>query len=371
MQEYDAVVITQEVCMARLILFVVFTALCLTTALYIGCGAATTETGADSGSGGGKDAGGGTGEDTGAVEDAGAGDTGGVASDAGDGCDAHIAVDFPCRKTMECSSANAYYKSRTRPCSETYPAECCSGADCEALGTYLCPAGNVCVPSGDPDVDDSCQPSNTDGGIADGGGDAGQADSGAPDDAGTPDAGAWDGGGGASMGTLTAVNCNVPFVLDATKISNMSYMTSHFSDLIQKYCITGTVGGAVLESYPEKMYFGSHSASPATLSLTQMSMASVTSPQYSVKIDFEPDSNVTTGSAWTVGTEAVAAVINHPTAQTTCLFGWGDSGTLTFGTVSNVTATEGGAFTLSGTIVVVKPDASLCSAMPASLPCCP
>ena len=307
--------------MVRGFIIIVFAVLCVTTALHLGCGAAATETGADGGGGEQKDT-------EGVNEDAGNADDAGTEKDTGGTTDAG-------------AEDSGTPGDAGTPDDTGTPAD--SGADAGATDT------GVHVDAG--------------------------TDTGAPldagYDAGAPDAGAWDGGGGAAMGTLTVTNCDVPFVLDATKVSNMSYMTSHFGDLVQQYCITGTVGGVIIESYPEKMYYGSHSASPAALSLTQIGMTSSMVPQYSVKIDFEPDSNVTTGSAWTVGTQAVAAVIKFPTAQTTCLFGWGDSGALTFGTVSNVTATEGGTFTLSGTIAVVKPDATVCSSMPVSVPCCP
>ncbi|MBI5525569.1 MAG: hypothetical protein HY897_04480 [Deltaproteobacteria bacterium] len=200
-------------------------------------------------------------------------------------------------------------------------------------------------------------------------GDAGH-DAGTPHDAGH-DASTTDAGTATLLGTL-AVNCDVSYVLDASKISNMTYMASHFSDLVQQYCITGTVGGVDIASYAEKMYFGSHASGDPILSLTQMSMISVTSPQYSVKVDFDPDSAVTQGSVWQVGPEAMAAVIKHITAQQICLLGWGEGGSLTFGAVQGVTQIEGGSFSVSGSMDIVDPRdiTDLCAVMPAELPCC-
>lgn len=104
--------------------------------------------------------------DTQAFEDAGYQDTNGTDNDTGgeDRC-IFVNVDFPCRKTMECTSDSTYNKSRTRPCSEDYPADCCSGASCESLGSFDCPTGTICIPSGSSNADDSCQVTDIDGGV--------------------------------------------------------------------------------------------------------------------------------------------------------------------------------------------------------------
>ncbi|MBW1871408.1 MAG: hypothetical protein JRJ19_05050, partial [Deltaproteobacteria bacterium] len=93
-----------------------------------------------------------------------------------------------------------------------------------------------------------------------------------------------DSSGPTIIGTLS-VDCDVPFVLDASQVTSMAYMTSHFDDLVQAYCITTTVGGVDITSYAEKMYYGSHSAAgtPAAdvvLSLNQQSMTGLMAPAY-------------------------------------------------------------------------------------------
>jgi hypothetical protein len=98
---------------------------------------------------------------------------------------------------------------------------------------------------------------------------------------------------------LRFADCDVPYVLDASQLRDQSYALSHFGDLVQQYCITGTVDGSDISSFPEKMYYGQHDAGE-TLSLIQTSMTSALSPAWSVKVDFAPDSSVTPASVWHV-----------------------------------------------------------------------
>jgi len=177
-----------------------------------------------------------------------------------------------------------------------------------------------------------------------------------------------------TIGHLT-VGCDVPFVLDASQVTSQLYMISHFSDLVQEYCITGTVGGVDLTSWPEKMFYGSHPADDAYLTLTQASMNQSLSPQYSVRIDFVPDSAVTTGSQWPVGLDdgnAVAMVIKHTSTTTLCVAGVGTGGTLTFTKATGVTQVEGGSFTVSGAFDVADPKTmpGVCESLGTS-GCCP
>ena len=172
------------------------------------------------------------------------------------------------------------------------------------------------------------------------------------------------------------VDCSVPFVLDANQVGDMMYMTSHFADLVQQWGITGTVDGVDVAAYPEKMYYGTNDGNN-TLSLTQVSMSAGLSPTYTVKIDFIPDSDVTTGAAWTVGVginpmEASVGLVEHVGAQSMCLYAMGTAGQLNFGTAINCDQIEGGSFDVSGTALMTNPWDVLdtCSNMPPNLPCC-
>lgn len=182
-----------------------------------------------------------------------------------------------------------------------------------------------------------------------------------------------------SMGTLT-VDCDVPFILDASKVTNMTYMTSHFGHLVQQYGITGVIGGQDITAFPEKMYYGAHMPAdlqPADLlSLVQISMASVSQPTYSVRVDFRPDTSVTTGATWKVGLDdgnALAALYKHVSTNQLCLMSMGYGGQLTFQSAANTTQVEGGSFHVVGTMNMVVPDEvpDLCEmAAQLNTPCC-
>ncbi len=180
---------------------------------------------------------------------------------------------------------------------------------------------------------------------------------------------------GATVIGALSVDCDVPYVLDGSQIDDMLYMTSHFGDLIQEYGITGTVDGNDITAYPEKMYYGYHSPTEPVMILTQISMASLTSPTFSVQIEFDPDADVVTGAEWAVGTvegDAFALVIEHASMDEMCLLGVGYGPPLTFSAATDVTLLEGGAFEVAGTFDVVDPTevGDLCTEMAAQLPCC-
>ncbi|MFO8071534.1 MAG: hypothetical protein R6V85_06625 [Polyangia bacterium] len=175
-------------------------------------------------------------------------------------------------------------------------------------------------------------------------------------------------------GTL-AVDCDVPFVLDDSKTDQTSYMTMHFGDLVQQYGITGTVDGADIAAFPEKMYYGSHHPGEPLLNLVQLSMTDGMSPRYSVKIQFSPDSDVTAGSEWTFGDadrELVAVVIEHLSMSEICMLAYGWEGALAFDAAENVTQLEGGSFSVTGELDVVDPStvSGLCEQFESVLPCC-
>jgi len=182
---------------------------------------------------------------------------------------------------------------------------------------------------------------------------------------------------GGTTSNVLAVDCTVPFVLDAAQVSDMTYMASHFADLVQAYCITGLVDDIDVTTYAEKMYYGQHDAG-TTLSLVQTSMTAAMAAEYTVKVDFTPDSDVTTGALWPVSVgglndpEAVAGLIRYLSQSSVCLWAIGLGGQLTFGSAENVTQVEGGAFTITGSIQMGNPwDLSdFCTQAPAGLPCC-
>ncbi len=183
------------------------------------------------------------------------------------------------------------------------------------------------------------------------------------------------------VGTL-AVNCAVPYVLDASQATSMMYMAMHFGDLVQSWCITGTVGGldvtqvAPGQEYPEKMFYGSHPAAGqgSYVSLMQASMNDALAPVYSVRVDFDPDTAVKAGSVWGLGLgagDAFAMLLHHTSQTEYCVQAVGVGGSLTFSAASNVTAVEGGSFTVAGSMDMGDPHdlPGLCDE--GLLPCCP
>ena len=175
---------------------------------------------------------------------------------------------------------------------------------------------------------------------------------------------------------LLSIDCDVPYVLDASRITDMNYMTMHFEHLVQQYCISGTVGGIDVTGFPEKMYYGQHDQA-STLSLVQTSMSDGLSPQYSVKLDFVPDSDVVADAVWTVGVgiedqEAIVGLIRYEGQNSMCLYALGQSGQLTFSQAVDCDQIEGGSFSLQGNAMLINPwdVADFCSQTPANLPCC-
>lgn len=47
---------------------------------------------------------------------------------------------------------------------------------------------------------------------------------------------------GSSVDVFT-VDCDVPFVLDPARIQDLDYLTLHFDDMVQQYCILGSFTG--------------------------------------------------------------------------------------------------------------------------------
>lgn len=181
---------------------------------------------------------------------------------------------------------------------------------------------------------------------------------------------------GSVTADLLTIGCDVPYVLQASKISDLAYMATHFAHLVQQYCITGLISGVNITTYNEKMFYGQHDAS-TTLSLVQTSLTAALAPAYSVKIDFNPDTSVKNNSIWPVGiaqlnpNEASVAVIRYD-GLSPCLWRIGTAGQLKFTKVKDVTLTEGGAFEASGTAKVDDPwnITGFCSETGAELPCC-
>jgi hypothetical protein len=178
---------------------------------------------------------------------------------------------------------------------------------------------------------------------------------------------------------LLFTNCDVPYVLDAALVADASYLTAHFADLIQQYCITGSYDGNDIAAYPEKMYYGQHD-SGGTVSIVQISMsAAPLTPEWSVKVDFSPDTDFTTGSVWNASVgginppEATVGLIRHLGETNKCLKAIGTTGNINVSSAVDCTLQEGGSFSLSGQVQLTNPwDLSqYCSQTPPDMPCCP
>ncbi|MBU1431153.1 hypothetical protein KKF91_11500 [Myxococcota bacterium] len=172
------------------------------------------------------------------------------------------------------------------------------------------------------------------------------------------------------LGTL-AVNCAVPYVLDAAQVSDGGYMAMHFEHLVQQYCVTGDLHAVALNEHPEKMFYGTH-AQDGVVSLQQVSMSAFLAPQFSVRLDFAPDADIVAHAPWVVddsGTQAMAMLIEHKDLTGVCLRGVGVEGTLSFDEAVNLTATEGGRFTVAGQITIARPSAAVCARLE-SVRCC-
>ncbi|HEY3356771.1 MAG TPA: hypothetical protein VGQ83_26205 [Polyangia bacterium] len=277
------------------------------------------------------------------------GDQGAIADTCDCGCSADLTRCESCSCTPDCAG---------KVCGDNGCGGSCGACD----GGQTCDATGQCT---------GCTPSCT-GRVCGGNGCGGSC--GACDGGQTCDATGQCTGGSTSV---MAVNCTVPYVLDAAQTGSMGYMAGHFGDLVQQYCITGVVDAVDVTAAPEKMYYGQHDAG-TTVSLVQTSMSAGLTPQYSVKIDMDPDSAVTTGASWTVGigglgaTEAIAGLLKYQGTASVCLYAVGVAGTLTFTDVTNVTATEGGAFHVTGSFELGNPwdVTDFCSNTPAALPCC-
>jgi hypothetical protein len=175
------------------------------------------------------------------------------------------------------------------------------------------------------------------------------------------------------VGSLS-VDCQVPYLLDAAQAGNAIYMGMHFADLVQQYCIRGTIAGEDLTAFPEKMYYGTHSAADELVSLNQSSMQSLLDPRFAVRVDFYPDRAVLPGSRWEVGADAQAVVLRHVSARELCLLALGTSGELEITAAANTTAPEGGSFSVQGTLELADPRTmgESCELFAdAGLPCCP
>ena len=177
------------------------------------------------------------------------------------------------------------------------------------------------------------------------------------------------------MGQLQ-VDCDVPFVLDASRTSDALYMAGHFADLVQEWGITGVIDGVNITAFIEKMYFGSHAPDEPVLSLTQSSMQDIFTPRYAVKIDFMPDEAVTAGSVWEVGIdedEAVGVLMRHQGPAELCLFSIAYAGSLSFLSAVDVTRIEGGSFSVEGTMEMGAPAdlPGMCDLFESTgIPCC-
>ncbi len=183
----------------------------------------------------------------------------------------------------------------------------------------------------------------------------------------------------AAVSDTLSFECTVPYILDDAQVADINYMTSHFSHLIQEYCIVGAYDGFDINAFPEKMFYGSHDAGN-TLKLTQISMgASPTlEPQWSVKVEFTPDTDFVTGASWTAAVgglnppEAIVGLILHLGGSNVCLKAIGTTGTFNVVSAVDSTAIEGGSFTLTGQVQLTDPWDFLdyCSSTPPELPCC-
>lgn len=184
---------------------------------------------------------------------------------------------------------------------------------------------------------------------------------------------------GDAPNVLRFEHCDVPFVLDAARITDQSYMISHFGELMQFYCVTGVVDGSDIASFPEKLYYGQRDDETGTLSLVQTTMTSALAPTWSVKVDFSPDTDVTTGSVWqtvlgdATPQAAVVGLIQYGEQNATCLWALGTSGSLAFASAQDVTEIEGGSFSVSGQAQMSNPWelGAVCANTPPNMPCCP
>jgi len=173
-------------------------------------------------------------------------------------------------------------------------------------------------------------------------------------------------------------NCDVPYVLDAALVSDQAYLVSHFAHLVQQYCVTGSYDGVDITAYPEKMYYGQHD-SGNTLSLTQLSLGTGMTPEWTVKVDFSPDTDFTAASVWNASIgginppEAYVGLIRHQGMTSMCLKAIGTTGNITVASAVDCTLQEGGSFSLSGQVQLTNPwdIQDYCSQTPANLPCCP
>ena len=174
-----------------------------------------------------------------------------------------------------------------------------------------------------------------------------------------------------------AVNCAVPYVLDAEKMQkqDVPYLMEHFAHLMQDYCMVGTVLGVEVHSYAEKMYFGSHAKGSPALTLQQSSMDKGLlgpDPKYTVQVTFDPLSAFTEGSAWTVGDGATVLMLQHDGLEGLCTAGFGTGGTLTVTQAEGVQEDEGGSFTVEGTMAIEPAEdvPGVCAMVAMMAPCC-
>jgi len=177
---------------------------------------------------------------------------------------------------------------------------------------------------------------------------------------------------------LLFTGCNVPYVLDGDQLGDQAYLGSHFAHLIQQYCITGGYDGSDITAYPEKMYYGEHD-SGNTVSLVQLSLGAGMTPEWTVRVNFSPDTDFTSGSVWNASIgginppEAEVILIRHQGMTSMCLKAIGTTGNITVTSAVDCTLQEGGSFSLSGLVQLTNPwdTAGYCASTPPSMPCCP
>ena len=173
---------------------------------------------------------------------------------------------------------------------------------------------------------------------------------------------------------LTIASCSIPYVLDASKVSDVIYMTSHFDHLVQQYCITGSYDGQDFTAFPEKMVYGQHNGA-GVISLVQVSMSAGLAPTWTVKLDFDPDTDFTAGSIWKpVATDpdtpqVSIALLKHE-GTTICVEAVARTGEVSVVKAENCTLLEGGTFELQGTVGMVAPQRAGDYCTRSTVPCC-
>jgi outer membrane protein assembly factor BamB len=71
--------------------------------------------------------------------------------------DGFIAIDDPCEKEIECINDKEYRKQKTTWCGEIFNPQCCTGGQCDILGTFSCDKDEKCVKINEYGKNDECQ----------------------------------------------------------------------------------------------------------------------------------------------------------------------------------------------------------------------